>query len=201
MPVSLRSYRSAAGLAGAVFRERNGGERGRLCPFHDVKASCAGKVSLKLCCARSEAYGVLAVLSTFTAGRCGSSPRARNFAARLPKLFLLRSFGVAFRPPAGAGEEGRKFVSDHRTDKLHTSVDLWAMRPGRIWSPHQFCHVGRGLLRDAFLRGLLGRAGSHRPMKTLPLRADHQPPSGQRELRPAAGDGMSQSRWSVAATK
>ena len=61
----------------------------------DVKSELCRLGVSKLCCARSEAYGVLLCCSTFTAREVRIVTESADFAARLPKLFQ-RSFGVAF---------------------------------------------------------------------------------------------------------
>ena len=104
--------------------ERETCERGEIMSFSsDVKSELCRLGVSKLCCARSEAYGVLLCCSTFTAREVRIVTESADFAARLPKLFQ-RSFGVAFdRLPEA--EEGRKFVFQITgQDKLHTIVDL-----------------------------------------------------------------------------
>ncbi|MCI9586463.1 MAG: DNA-binding protein WhiA [Oscillospiraceae bacterium] len=126
----------------------------------DVKSELCRLGVSKLCCARSEAYGVLLCCSTFTAREVRIVTESADFAARLPKLFQ-RSFGVAFdRLPEA--EEGRKFVFQITgQDKLHTIVDLLGYEARQNLVLHiNFAMLEEDCCRDAFLRGAFLAGGS-----------------------------------------
>lgn len=126
----------------------------------DVKSELCRLGVSKLCCARSEAYGVLLCCSTFTAREVRIVTESADFAARLPKLFQ-RSFGVAFdRLPEA--EEGRKFVFQITgQNKLHTIVDLLGYEARQNLVLHiNFAMLEEDCCRDAFLRGAFLAGGS-----------------------------------------
>ena len=127
----------------------------------DVKSELCRLGVSKLCCARSEAYGVLLCCSTFTAREVRIVTESADFAARLPKLFQ-RSFGVAFDRLPEAEEEGRKFVFQITgQDKLHTIVDLLGYEARQNLVLHiNFAMLEEDCCRDAFLRGAFLAGGS-----------------------------------------
>lgn len=127
----------------------------------DVKSELCRQGVSKLCCARSEAYGVLLCCSTFTAREVRIVTESADFAARLPKLFQ-RSFGVDFDRLPEIEEEGRKFVFQITgRDKLHTIVDLLGYEARQNLVLHiNFAMLEEDCCRDAFLRGAFLAGGS-----------------------------------------
>ena len=127
----------------------------------DVKNELCREGMQRLCCVRSEAYGVLLCANTFTGREVRLITESAAFSARLPKLFR-RSFGVTFdRLPLEEPSRGKYIFQITGEEKLRTIIDLIGYEARQNLVLHiNFALLEEDCCRDAFLRGAFLAGGS-----------------------------------------
>lgn len=127
----------------------------------DAKNELCREGMQRLCCARSEAYGVLLCANTFTGREVRLITESAAFSARLPRLFR-RSFGVTFdRLPQEEPSRGKYIFQITEKEKLRTIIDLIGYEARQNLVLHiNFAMLEEDCCRDAFLRGAFLAGGS-----------------------------------------
>lgn len=127
---------------------------------YDTKNELCRQAISRVCCARSEAYGILLYCNTFSPQEVRIVTENVNFAARLPRLFQ-KAFSLRFDRYPEKGQEGKLIFQITDPDKLDHIIDILGFDSKQTLVLHiNFALLEESCCRAAFLRGAFFAGGS-----------------------------------------